>query len=65
PDCSQEMLAASTMVKFLGDDGKVLPVDARELLGVEEESTLVVRGIASRDTTGHLSITAEGVFVRR
>lgn len=65
PDCSKEMLAASTMVKFLGDDGKVLAVDARELLGVKDESTVVVRGIASRDATGSLSIAAEGVFVRR
>lgn len=65
PDCSKEMLTASTMVKFLGDDGKVLPVDARDLLGAGEESTLVVRGIASRDATGNLSIAADGVFVRR
>ena len=53
------------MVKFLGDDGKVLAVDARELLGVKDESTVVVRGIASRDATGNLSIAADGVFVRR
>lgn len=65
PDCSKEMLAASAMVKFLGDDGKVLPVDARELLDAEEESTIVVQGIASRDASGNLSIEAEGVFVRR
>jgi hypothetical protein len=65
PDCSKEMLAASAMVKFLGDDGKVLAVDARELLGVKDESTVVVRGIASRDATGNLSIAADGVFVRR
>ena len=65
PDCSKEMLAASTMVKFLGDEGKVLSVDARDLLGIKDESTVVVRGIASRDATGNLSIAAEGVFVRR
>ncbi len=65
PDCSKEMLAASTMVKFLGNDGKVLAVDARNLLGVTDESTVVVRGTASRDATGNLSIAADGVFVRR
>jgi hypothetical protein len=65
PDCAKEMLAASTMVKFLGSDGKVLAVDARDLLKAKEESTVVVRGIASRDPTGNLSIAAEGVFVRR
>ena len=61
----KEMLAASTMVKFLGEDGKVLPVDARELLGVPEESTVVVRGLASRDAAGTLTVAADGVFVRR
>jgi hypothetical protein len=65
PDCAKEMLAASTMVKFLGEDGKILPVDARELLGVPEESTVVVRGLASRDTAGTLTVAADGVFVRR
>lgn len=65
PDCAKEMLAASTMVKFLGEDGKVLPVDARELLGVPEESTVVVRGLASRDAAGTLTVAADGVFVRR
>ena len=65
PDCAKEMLAASTMVKFLGDDGKVLPVDARELLGVKEQQTVVIHGVASCDKTGNMSITADGIFVRR
>lgn len=64
-DCAKEMMAASTMVKFLGQDGKVLPVDARKLLGVKEQETVVVQGVASRDKTGNVSIAAEGVFVRR
>lgn len=65
PDCSREMLAASTMVKFLGDDGKVLPVDARTLLGVKEQETVVIRGIASRDKAGNVSIAADGIYFRR
>ncbi len=65
PDCAKEMLAASTMVKFLGDDGKVLAVDARELLGVKEQQTVVIHGTASRDNTGNVSIAADGIFVRR
>jgi hypothetical protein len=63
--CAKEMLEASTMVKFLGHDGKVLPVDARKLLGVEEQATIIVQGVTSRDKTGNLSIAAEGIFVRR
>lgn len=58
-------MAASTMVKFLGQDGKVLPVDARKLLGVKEQETVVILGVANRDKTGNVSIAAEGIFVRR
>jgi hypothetical protein len=65
PDCAKEMMAASTMVKFVGDDGKVLPVDARTLLGVKEQETVVIQGVASRDKTGNVSIAAKGIFVRR
>lgn len=65
PDCSREMLAASTMVKFLGDDGKTLPVDARKLLGVKEQETVVIEGVASRDKSGNVSIAAKGIYVRR
>ena len=65
PGCSKEMLEASTMVKFLGEDGKVLPVDARTLLGVKEQETVVIEGIASRDLAGNVSITGKGIFIRR
>lgn len=65
PDCAKEMVAASAMVKFVGDDGKVLPVDARTLLGVKEQETVVIQGVASRDKTGNVSIAAKGIFVRR
>lgn len=65
PSCAEAMLSASTMVKFLGNDGKVLPVDARDLLGVKEQQTLVVRGVANRDKAGNVSIAAEKIYVRR
>lgn len=65
PHCAQELAEATTMVKFLGADGKVLPVDARQLLGLSEEQTVVIRGIANRDKSGSVSVTAEGIFVRR
>lgn len=65
PDCAKEMIAASTMVKFMGQDGKVMPIDARTLLGVKEEETVVVQGVANRDKTGNVSISAQGIFVRR
>ena len=64
-DCAKEMLAACTMVKFLGHDGKVLQVDARQLLGVKEQETVVIKGVASRDKTGNVSIAAKGIYVRK
>jgi len=65
PDCTKEMLAASTMVKFLDEDGKVIPVDARDLLGVKEQETVVVSGVANRDKAGNVTIAARKVYVRR
>jgi len=65
PSCAEAMLQACTMVKFLDGSGKVRPVDARDLLGVKEEQTVVVRGVASRDKAGNLSVAAEKIFVRR
>lgn len=65
PDCAKEMMAASTMVKFVGEDGKVLPVDSRTLLGVKEQETVVIQGVAARDKSGNVSIAAHGIFVRR
>jgi hypothetical protein len=65
PSCAEAMLSASTMVKFLGTDGKVLPVDARDLLGVKEQQTVVVRGVANRDKAGNVTIAGEKIYVRR
>lgn len=53
------------MVKFLGGDGKVLTVDSRTLLGVKEQQTLVVKGVANRDNSGNVTIAAEKIYVRR
>lgn len=64
-DCAKEMMAAATMVKFVGDDGKVIAHDARELLGVKEQETVVIQGTASRDKGGNVSIAADGFFIRR
>ena len=65
PGCSKEMHEASTLVKILGQDGKVVPIDTRQLLGVTEKQTLVVRGKAQRDASGNVTIAAQGVFIRK
>jgi hypothetical protein len=39
-------------------------VDARELLGVKELQTVVVKGKAKRDEQGNLTVLASGVYPR-
>lgn len=63
--CAQQLAEATTLVKFVDEQGKVLPVDARALLGVKEQQTVVIRGVASRDKAGNVSIAADGIYVRR
>lgn len=63
--CAQELAKATTLVKFVDEQGKVLPVDARTLLGVKEQQTVVIRGIANRDKAGNVTIAADGIYVRR
>lgn len=63
--CDTDVLPQSkAMVKILDENGKPLATDARELLGVKELQTVVVRGKAKRDEAGNLTVLADGVFVR-
>jgi hypothetical protein len=62
--CETDKLPEATaLVKVVDDQGKLAPTDARELLGVKELQTVVVRGKAQRDETGNLTILASGVYV--
>lgn len=63
--CAKELAEASTMVKFLDANQKVMAVDSRELLGLKERQIVVVRGTANRDANGNLSIVATGIYVRK
>jgi hypothetical protein len=65
PSCRAELAAASTMVKFVDDQGLPLKTDARKLLGVKDMQSVVVRGLARRDAAGNASIVADGIFLRR
>ncbi|MBY0587207.1 hypothetical protein K2X85_08525 [bacterium] len=51
------------LVKVVDGSGKPMASDARQLLGVKELSTVTVRGKASRDEAGNLTILASGIFV--
>jgi hypothetical protein len=64
--CDTDLLpAARATVKIVGPDGKPVAQDARELLGVKELQTVVVRGKAVRDEAGNLTVLASGVYVRK
>ena len=56
---------SQAIVQFLDDQGKVLPVDARKLLPVEEGQLVVVQGRGQIDDLGTLVIAAKGIYVRR
>lgn len=51
-------------VKIVDDAGNSVASDARQLLGVKELSTVVVKGKAQRDDSGNLTVAATEVFVR-
>jgi hypothetical protein len=63
--CAAALADATTMVKFVDAQGKVLPTDSRELLGVEDFQTVVVRGIAAKDQAGNVTVIADGIYIRR
>jgi hypothetical protein len=64
--CQTDQLPTSTaLVKVVDDSGKVVDVDARELLNVKELQTVVVRGKAQRDAEGNLTVLASGIYVKK
>ncbi len=63
-DPPEELAKAKATVKVVDDNGQTVPVDARQLLGVKELNTVVVKGRAKRDDKGNLTILASGLFVR-
>ncbi|MBW3598328.1 MAG: hypothetical protein KY475_13780 [Planctomycetes bacterium] len=52
------------VVKVVNEQGQLVNSDARELLGVEELSTVTVQGKAQRDDAGNLTILATGIHVK-
>ena len=52
------------MVRFFGENGKVLPVEVKQLFEVSELDTVVVKGTA-RIEGGMMVVDADGLYVRR
>ncbi|HTN77670.1 MAG TPA: hypothetical protein VL096_20575 [Pirellulaceae bacterium] len=64
-ECAAALAEATTLVKFVDAQGKVLAADARTLLGVEDFQTVVVQGIARKDAAGNVNVVADGIYIRR
>ena len=64
--CETTKLPTSTaFVKFIDDTGSVVKADAKSMLGIQELSTLVIKGKAKRDEAGNLTILATAVYVKQ
>jgi hypothetical protein len=61
----EELRKYMTTVKFVDEEGRTVPVDARQLLGVKEMQKVVVKGRAKCDEQGNLSILATGLYIRQ
>jgi hypothetical protein len=53
------------MVRLVDDSGKVLPIDVREFIDVNENDTVVVKGTAQIVEGGMLVVKASGLYVRK
>lgn len=64
--CATDKLPTSTaLIKVVDAEGNLIKADARELLGVKELSTVVVKGKAQRIEGGNLIVLASGVHVKK
>ncbi|WP_442483375.1 hypothetical protein [Aeoliella sp. SH292] len=62
--CADERAGCTSLVKVVDTDGNIVPVDARQLLGLKESDLVVVQGTAKKDKSGNFSMLATKVFVR-
>lgn len=63
--CEDNLASKTTLVKFVGDDGKALSAGAKDLFKVKELDTVIIKGKAKRDDAGNLTVLASSMFVRK
>ena len=57
--------APKAVVRIVDDSGSVLPVDARQLLGVSKGDVVVVQGLATYlEPVNTVQIDAQSIFIR-
>ena len=60
---TDQLPGATTFVKVVDDQGQIVPTGARELLGVSELQTVVIKGKARKDADGNVTVLASGVYI--
>lgn len=63
--CASDRVACTALVKVVDETGSLVPIDSRQLLGLNDSDLIVVEGVASRDESGNFVMLADGVYVRR
>jgi hypothetical protein len=61
---AEKAASVTALVQFRDENGELLPIDARELLGVSQDQVVVVRGKGHVDKLGVLVVAATGIHVR-
>ena len=64
PFCNREKASNLALVKFVDDAGETVPIDARDLFGLEKGQQVVVQGTGAVDPSGTLVVTANGIYVK-
>jgi hypothetical protein len=66
PFCKRKLKnAPKAVVRIVDDSGSVLPVDARQLLGVSKGDVVVVQGLATYlEPVNTVQIDAQSIFIR-
>ncbi len=49
----------------MDDKGELVKTDARQLLGLKELQTVMIRGKAQQDDSGNLTVLATSVYVKQ
>lgn len=63
--CANVRTSCTALVKVVDDQGKLVPVDSRKLLGLKESDMVVVQGTAKKDENGNFVMLAKGVYIRK
>lgn len=63
--CATERVASTALVKVVDAERKLVPIDARQLLGLQESDLVVVQGYAQKTGDTSFVLLANGVYIRR